>query len=83
MSDQRDPEKREIRTWVKEELYTKFKRLSEQRGQDMSKIIRDHIESITENIELTPEDYLLIAGEVAERARKLDAKRESKKKRKG
>ena len=46
------------------------------------KIIRDHIEQITEGIQLTPEDYMLIASEVSERAQKLEAKRESKRKRK-
>ena len=81
MADQRDPEKREILTWVKEELYTKFKKLSEQRGQDMSKIIRDHIEEITSEIQLSPEDYAIIASEVAERARKNEQKRKAKSKR--
>ena len=81
MADQRDPEKREIRTWVKEELYTKFKRLSEQRAQDMSKIIRDHIEEITASIQLTPQDYANIAQEIAERARKNEQKRNAKRNR--
>lgn len=77
MANQRDPEQREIRTWIKEELYAKFKKYSEERNQNMSKIIRDHIEELTAEVSLSPEDYMQIALEVAARAKKLSAKRKS------
>lgn len=77
--NQRDSEQREFRVWIKEETYMKLKRLSEIRQEDMSKIVRVHIEEITSKIKLNAQDYAIITSNVAAREEKQRQKNSKRK----
>lgn len=68
MPNKRDPEKREFKIWLTEELYAKLKRKAELADVPMSQLLTMHILEITKTIKLTAEDYERIAKRIASRA---------------
>lgn len=66
MANQRDKNKRILGVYLERELYHRLIKMARQKKTTVAEMMRTHVERMTQNVVLTPEDKLRIKKERAE-----------------